>query len=412
MNLSVEKLETPEVDTLEVEIVERKGLGHPDSICDAIAEEFSLSLCRFYSERFGFVLHHNVDKALLWAGKTRPKFGGGEVENPLEFFIAGRATSEFRGVKIPVEEVFYESARNWMRQNMHALDPEAHAIFHTLVRPGSGDLVDVFRRQQKSGFKLANDTSIGVGYAPLSELEDVVYQVERHLNSPAVKSAHMEIGEDIKVMGVRRANIVHLTIGCAFVDRHVENIHDYSEKKRRVREISEKVAARFTEREIVVSVNAADDEANESVFLTVTGTSAEAGDDGEAGRGNRTNGLITPYRPMSMESLAGKNPITHVGKLYNLVAGLTAAALVGEISEVTEAQCYLVSQIGRPINEPQVVDIKLRVRDPALFPDIRHRAEEIVANQISRLDLLWSDMLAGRLGFDRWPLAQDRLAGK
>ena len=409
MDVKVSYLEIPNVDTLDVEIVERKGLGHPDSICDALAEQLSLSLCRFYEDRFGLILHHNVDKALLCGGSARPAFGGGRVEKPFEFFIAGRATSEFRGVKVPVEELFVEGARQWLRQHMHALDPERHAVFHTLVRPGSADLVQLFLRQHNTGVNLANDTAVGVGYAPLSELEAIVFQVERHLNSSAVKAAHPYIGEDIKIMGVRRGDNILLTIGCAFVDRHVADIQDYGEKKMHVGEIAQMVARRFTERDVTVSVNTADDIAAESVFLTVTGTSAEAGDDGEAGRGNRTNGLITPYRPMIMESVAGKNPITHVGKLYNLVAGLTAAALVEEICEVAEAQCYLVSQIGRPLNDPLVVDIKLRLHDRAILPSVKHYAEEIVADQLSRIDILWSDILAGSLGFNRWPLATEPL---
>jgi S-adenosylmethionine synthetase len=48
------------------EIVERKGLGHPDTICDALAETLSRNLCREHRDRFGTVLHHNVDKALLY----------------------------------------------------------------------------------------------------------------------------------------------------------------------------------------------------------------------------------------------------------------------------------------------------------------------------------------------------------
>ncbi len=85
------------------------------------------------------------------------------------------------------------------------------------------------------------------------------------------------------------------------------------------------------------------------VFLTVTGTSAEAGDDGEVGRGNRTCGLITPYRSITLEAAAGKNPVSHVGKLYNLVASRIAAAITAEIPDVPDAACVLVSQIGRPV---------------------------------------------------------------
>ena len=404
MKPTVSTLYTPEVEMLDVEIVERKGLGHPDSICDAIAEQFSLSLCRFYLDRFGLVLHHNVDKALLWGGSARPAFGGGQVKQPFEFFVAGRATAAFKGVKVPVEALFHDAATTWLRQHIHALDPTTNAVFHTLTRSGSPDLVELFLRQRSEGVALANDTSLGIGYAPLSELETVVLRVEEHLNSPPVKAAHPEIGEDIKIMGVRKAGTMYLTISCAFVDRFVAGMHDYCAAKERVAEIVKKTGSRFTGRQIVVTVNAADDIAAGSVFLTVTGTSAEAGDDGEAGRGNRANGLITPYRPMTMESIAGKNPITHVGKLYNLLAGLMAHALVKEIPDVTEAQCFLVSEIGRPIDEPQTVDIKVRLRDPSLLPDTRRHAQEIAADQISRLGQIWSQSLSGEIGFNRWPL--------
>lgn len=407
MEPTVTTLNTPEVEALDVEIVERKGLGHPDSICDAISEQFCLSLCRFYLDRFGLVLHHNVDKALLWGGTARPGFGGGQVEKPFEFFVAGRATAAFKGIEVPVEELFHDAATSWLRQHMHALNPETDAVFHTLTRSGSPDLVDLFLRQRSEGAALANDTSVGVGYAPLSELETVVLRVEQHLNSPAVKAAYPEIGEDIKIMGVRKAGIIHLTIGCAFVGRFVADIHEYCAAKTRVAEMAKQIGGRFTDRAIVVNVNAADDVAAKSVFLTVTGTSAESGDDGEAGRGNRANGLIAPYRPMTMESIAGKNPITHVGKLYNLVAGLIAHALVDEIPDVIEAQCFLVSEIGKPINEPQAVDIKVRLRDPSKLPDARQRAQEIAADQISRLDQIWSQSLSGEIGFNRWPLRQN-----
>jgi len=409
MNIAIGCLETPDVEAFDVEIVERKGLGHPDSICDALAEQLSLSLCRFYQDRFGLILHHNVDKALLWGGTASPAFGGGRVLKPFEFFIAGRATDRFEGVKVPIEDIAVEGAHQWLRQHMHAVDPETHMIFHTLVRPGSPDLVELFLRQRETGVKLANDTSVGVGYAPLSELETVVYQVEQHLNAAETKAAHPEIGEDIKIMGVRRGDAIRLTVGCAFIDRHVSDIRDYAEKRNRVGEIAREIAQRHTRRDVMVTVNAADDLSAESVFLTVTGTSAESGDDGEAGRGNRANGLITPYRPMTMESVAGKNPITHVGKLYNLVAGLAAAALVDGIPDVMSAQCYLVSEIGRPLDDPQVVDVKLRLHEPAALARVSRQAKDIVAAQLSRIDTLWSEMSAGKLGFDRWPLDTGRL---
>ncbi|NNG14564.1 MAG: methionine adenosyltransferase, partial [Gammaproteobacteria bacterium] len=346
-----------------VEIVERKGIGHPDTVCDALAEELSRALCQFYLERFGLVMHHNVDKALLWGGTSQPGFGGGRVVAPMEIFLAGRATCEYKDIKVPVEELVRESCSNWLRANFHALDPERHVKLHCLVRPGSADLVDLYLRQEETGIALANDTSCGVGYAPLSELERVVLQVEKTLNSPEIKSVHPDIGEDIKVMGVRRGDVVELTIACAFVDQYISDVDDYVRKKTRLITLVEQAARMESNRQVIVTANAADDVATGSLYLTVTGTSAESGDDGEVGRGNRVNGLIAPYRPMNMEAAAGKNPVTHVGKLYNIVAQRIADSLVQELDEVREAYCYLVSQIGSPINEPKVVDLRLCMQD-------------------------------------------------
>ncbi len=381
----------------DVEVVERKGLGHPDTICDALAERLSRNLCRFYEERVGMVLHHNVDKALLWGGASRPAFGGGEVLEPMEVFLAGRATVECNGARVPVEEMVVEGTREWFRENFHALDAARHVKVHCLVRPGSADLVDLYERQRRTGVWLANDTSCGVGYAPLSELERIVREVEVHLNAREVKERMPEIGQDIKVMGVRRSEAVHLTIACAFVGRFLSGLDDYLAKKERVAALAREEAGRVSGLPVTVDVNTADDAEKGAVYLTVTGTSAEAGDDGEAGRGNRANGLITPYRPMTMESVAGKNPVTHVGKLYNLAAQVMTQAVVDEIEEVAAVQCYLVSQIGKPVSEPQLVDVKVRTMEGAALTGIRPRVDAITRDQLSQMGTLWQRLLRGEL---------------
>jgi S-adenosylmethionine synthetase len=386
------------------EVVERKGRGHPDTVCDALAERFELELARFYRDRTGLIHHHNVDKALLWSGVAHPRFGGGEVIEPIEIFLAGRATLDVDGLRVPVEELAVEGSRAWLKENLHALDPERHVSVRPLVRPGSADLVDLYKRGAKSGIWLANDTSIGVGYAPLSELERCVQAVERTISAAALERGELAVGEDVKVMGVRRDGAIRLTVGCAFVDRHLEDLNAYLDAKEGVAKRARDTARAATGSDVSVEVNAADDPEAGSIYLTVTGTSAEAGDDGGAGRGNRANGLITPGRPMTLESVAGKNPITHVGKLYNLLAGLISASLVGELPEVREAQCLLVSQIGRPIREPQIADVVLACQEPEA--SVRERVSELVLDHLARVDTLSQELLLGSLAIDRWPLRQ------
>ncbi len=392
MQLSISQLTGPAVSTVPVEVVERKGMGHPDTLCDALAEEFSRSFSRFCLERFGFVLHHNVDKGLLFGGAARPAFGGGAVLEAIEVYLTGRATREFRGVRVPVEELAIEGSRQWLKRHLHALDPERHVRIHCLIRPSSVDLIELFLRGQQGGVALANDTSCGVGYAPLDTLETAVLAVERELNAPGTKRAFPEIGEDIKVMGVREGDAVDLTIACALIDRHVRDLADYFTKRARIGELARKTARAALGHDCTVAINTADGETPESVYLTVTGTSAEAGDDGEVGRGNRANGLITPYRPMSLEAAAGKNPVTHVGKLYNVAAGRIAAQLIREVAGLEEAYCVLVSGIGRPVREPQRVDLRLRLAPGGELP--RAAVEAIVREQLAHVDTLWRELLA------------------
>jgi S-adenosylmethionine synthetase len=382
---------------LPVEIVERKGIGHPDTMCDALAEELSRTLCRFYLDNFGLILHHNVDKALLWGGSSQPAFGGGKITAPMEIFLAGRATSEYKGIKVPIAELVEQSCTNWLQSNLHALDAKRDVKLHSLIRPGSADLVELYLRQEKTGIALANDTSCGVGYAPLSELERMVLNVEQTLNASATKQTHPEIGEDIKVMAVRHHDNIELTIACAFVDRYIADSEDYQQKKAQLVRLAENSAKAVSQRELEVVVNAADDVDADSVYLTVTGTSAESGDDGEVGRGNRANGLITPYRPMNMEAAAGKNPVTHVGKLYNIVAQQIAHTLVQEIEEIDEASCFLVSRIGSPIKQPSIADVRLCLKNSGNIGAIRMHVDNIINNKLENMEQIRQDIVNGRI---------------
>ena len=395
MRIEVLPLEGPSPAVLPLEIAERKGLGHPDTICDALAESVSVALSRFYLESFGAILHHNVDKALLWGGVARPAFGGGEVLEPIELYLAGRATAAVKDVRVPLDKLATQAARAWLRSHLRYLDVDRHIRIHSLIRPTSADLSSLFNR--RVGTPLANDTSFGIGFAPLDLLERTVLSVERELNMPATKTAHPQIGEDIKVMGVRTADAIHLTVACALVGRHVASLTKYQEKKAAIGRLATAAAYAAGAAEVEVVVNAADGTSEDSVYLTVTGTSAEAGDDGQVGRGNRVNGLITPYRPMSLEAAAGKNPVTHVGKLYNIVASRIAQAVVDRVPGAIEAQCCLVSRIGYPIDEPHVADLKVRLEEPQRIETLRAQCMSMVRDQLGEIGTLWRETVDGRI---------------
>lgn len=393
-NITVSKMTFEPVYEQEVEIVERKGIGHPDTICDLLAENLSVNLCGIYLEKFGAIMHHNVDKALLVGGKANAVFGGGQVIEPIEIYLVGRAILEKDGVTIDPQELVERTVKDWISKHIRNLDPEKHVKIYARIKPGSKDLVELFERFQKSGeVPLANDTSFGVGFAPFDDLETAVFQTERFLNSEGMKREHPEIGEDIKVMGVRIRDRIRLTVALAFVSKYVKDKEDYFQKKEAIRQKVQKFIQEKLGKEVEIHINTADSKHGE-VYITVTGTSAEQGDDGQVGRGNRVNGLITPYRPMSLEAAAGKNPISHIGKIYNAVANEIARRVVQEVPEVKEAYCYMVSQIGKPINEPQVCDVK--VRTTKQVKGLEEPIVQIVKEELEKMPYIWKGFLEGK----------------
>ncbi len=327
------------------EIVERKGLGHPDHIADAFAEEFSRALCKAYMKEFGVILHHNVDKLDLVGGQAVPKFGGGVFKKRIIAFYSGRATERVGNVKFDLKNLAIKSAQEYLKKNFRFLKKE-HFKFIIETKPGAGNLTDIYKR--KKGEIGANDTSVGIGYWPLSKTEHVTLDAENYLNSKRFKKRHPYTGEDIKVMTVRNGDKTKMTIACAFIDKYFNDVNGYVNKKEEVRkELMEKYG-------FDIDINTADDlkRGINGCYLTLTGSSLETGDDGAVGRGNRVNGLITFNRLMSLEAVAGKNPVNHIGKLYNVAAFEACKKIVG--LGARHCQLQLVSSIGKPLTEPQI----------------------------------------------------------
>ena len=121
-NIKVERLNQRPLEQQEIELVERKGIGHPDSVADGLAESISRALCHEYLDRFGAVLHHNTDKTQIVAGRSRPVFGGGEVICPLYILLTGRATRVFKEEEIPVDTIAIKAARKLLGESLSNLD--------------------------------------------------------------------------------------------------------------------------------------------------------------------------------------------------------------------------------------------------------------------------------------------------
>jgi len=392
-NIQVEPLHTVHIEDQEIELVERKGLGHPDSIADGVSESVSRALCRMYLDEFGRILHHNTDETQVVGGGSEPKFGGGRVTSPIYILLVGRATTEVNGEKLPYRDVAIEAARKYVQSICAHIDVDNHVEFDCKIGQGSVDLRGVF--EQKA--VLSNDTSFGVGFAPLSDTERLVLESEKFLTLKLKKNLHA-LGEDVKVMGYRQKDEIHLTVAVALVDSEVKDPKEYAAICEEVHDKLAEQAAKLTRRKVTIDVNTADDPELGRYYLTVTGCSMEAGDDGSVGRGNRANGLITPCRPMSLEASAGKNPINHVGKLYNLLGNLIANDIVKEAGgDVREVHVRILSQIGRPVDDPQVAAIQLLPASGVKLAKVRPNAEAITDRWLHSIDTIPRLLLTGKL---------------
>lgn len=383
----VERLDKVPTASQQTEFVERKGVGHPDYIIDSACEAASRALSRYYKERYGAVLHHNVDKGLLVGGSSRTWFGGGVVEAPIYILIAGRATIKVGDEEIPYNELIKEEVEKFIKGNFRFLDPGEHLVIDTRIRPGSVDLKTIV--EMNEGAALANDTSFGVGYAPLTPLEKIVYETERMINSREFKSRIPESGEDCKVMGLRIQNKYYITVADSLIAHLTPDLDHYLSVKEAIKNEVESLAYKILSEEknveVSVRINTADIPSKNSVYLTVTGTSAESGDDGNTGRGNRVNGLITPNRQMSLEATAGKNARSHVGKLYNISARMMAERIYKEVAGIREVYVRLLSQIGRPINRPLAISIQYIPEDNVDERKLANDAVEIAKEEIEKI---------------------------
>jgi S-adenosylmethionine synthetase len=392
-NIQVEPLRTVHIEDQEIELVERKGLGHPDSIADGVSESVSRALCRLYLDEFGRILHHNTDETQVVGGGSEPKFGGGRVTSPIYILLVGRATTEVNGEKLPYRDVAIEAARKYVQSICAHIDVDKHVEFDCKIGQGSVDLRGVF--DQKA--VLSNDTSFGVGFAPLSDTERLVLESEKFLTLKLKKKLHA-LGEDVKVMGYRQEDDIHLTVAVALVDSEVKDAREYASVCEQVHDQLMEQAAKLTRRKVTIDVNTADDPELGRYYLTVTGCSMEAGDDGSVGRGNRANGLITPCRPMSLEASAGKNPINHVGKIYNLLGNLIANDIVKESGgDVREVHVRILSQIGKPVIEPQVAAIQILPANGVKLAKVKPNAEAVAEKWFGQVDSIPRLLLTGKL---------------
>ena len=363
------------------ETVERKGVGHPDSVADGVAEAASRALSKLYIAEFGRVLHHNLDKTLLVAGRTTTKFGYGKVIRFPRVIIAGRATEKVGSKSLPVGATVAEAARDYLRGVCPGVNVDKVSV-EFIGGQTDTSLLGIFSRPRR----LANDTSVGVSVAPYSDTENVVLRMEEFIVG-TISNREAGLGRDVKVMAIRDRNKIRITVAIAMIATSFANPGQYNATADALERRLVRFAKGLTDRDVELTVNWT--RKLGSYYLTATGYSWENGDDGAVGRGNRVNGLITPNRPMSLEGVAGKNPSTHPGKLYNILAYELAQRIATEHSdEVREVTVNLASSIGRPIDQPQTATVELLMRKGIPLARVRHNVAGIVSDGLSHMDSL------------------------
>jgi S-adenosylmethionine synthetase len=393
-NIMVRELGQVPLEQQPMEIVERKGVGHPDSICDAMLNEISVALSKEYLKKFGSIMHHNIDKGLLVAGEVERRFGGGEVKKPILMVFGDRATFEVDKDPIPVVDITIGTAKNWFRNNMRFIDPDKHVKYQVELKRGSEALTDIFRRKGK--FLGANDTSAAVGFAPLTKTERLVLETEKFLNSKDFKKRFPESGEDIKVMGLRKNHDYNLTVAMAFVDRFIDSENTYFKRKDEILEETKGfVKSKFGLKNVSIGLNTLDQMGRGigGMYLTVLGTSADDGDCGQVGRGNRVNGIIPLNRPTCSEAAAGKNPVSHVGKIYNLLTYRIADKICQNVSGVREVYVWLLSQIGQPIDQPKVATAQLIMKKGKSLKKVSGEVRETIETELANIDKFTEELV-------------------
>ena len=121
------------------------------------------------------------------------------------------------------------------------------------------------------------------------------------------------------------------------------------------------------------------------------------GDDGSVGRGNRANGLITPNRPMSMEATSGKNPINHVGKIYNLLSNKIAEDITENVEGVKEVQIMLLSQIGKPVDNPKAASAQVILENGYQIDTVNKQVEKVVDSWLDDITSITDMLVKGKI---------------
>ncbi len=382
------------------ELVERKGRGHPDTICDAIAEYCSRYYSQYFYNKYGKYAHHWFDKVMLIGGQSEINYGNGKLTIPYKVIVAGKCVRTFMGENVPLIDIFTKAAVIVLNSVLYDFDKKRDLIVidETVDFQGSSREKGRYRPAElknlidpNSKDKISNDCNILCSYGPFSNLEKIVLQVEKHFSDPTYRKKHPEIGSDIKLVGIRNYDKYKLLCNIPFIADFIDNYEKYANlSKEIVHEITMMIQDLYNI-DCEVVFNPSDRE--NKPYLTSKGSAADTGDVGVVGRGNRINGLISPMKCMSIEAPSGKNPIDHTGKLYGLLAKRIVERIISRLDVSVEVWVYVCK--STPIDSPD--EIMVNIYNDKLSVDEENKIRESIKDELSNIyqysnDFIFSDI--------------------
>jgi S-adenosylmethionine synthetase len=108
------------------------------------------------------------------------------------------------------------------------------------------------------------------------------------------------------------------------------------------------------------------------------------------------NGIIALHRPRGSEAAAGKNPVSHVGKIYSVLTHLLADQIYTQVSGVREVVVWLCSRIGDPVDRPQVVSVEVKLQGGTKLAEVNEPIGEILHREISRMPIFCQELAEGK----------------
>lgn len=379
-----------EIGNDDFEIVERKGVGHPDTLSDMIAEEFSNRYSCYCLENFNSVLNHWSDKVVLSGGIAELEWGSFNIKKPVTAYLFGKAVESIDGKKIPIRELFIESTEkvigavfeneDFLKQIKYVVDVNdgiGKEHLNTFYSPKTENDV-----RSVETFK-SNDTVICSGFAPYSVTEKIAIDLENYINGEFKKMFNYT-GTDVKVVIIRNHLLFDITVCIPFIALKTESFNFYKEKKQIIQEHLQSYLHQLgTIGGAVYKISLNTKDFAEQGYLVAYSSALDKGDFGAVGRGNKYSGVISLNRKTNIEAVPGKNPQNHSGKLYTIFAH----RLAWKIFALTNipVSVDVVARNGGLLSDPAHVIIDM-CSSEAVDDLLKPRIEEIVRQEIKKVE--------------------------